>query len=328
MGIILRPYGIAMVKSTSSINPRIVFFLAVLFVSTVSGCASQSPVLPALQPSATPSDTVTPTATTPPPTFTRSLTPTASPTPTVTRKWPLTIVFYGDSLLKIGEVGRQSKSGYSFVDDVREKFDPGYNLITANYGGRMAKWAFENLETTVLVFQPDVVTIWWGFNDLLGCPGFFDRTTNAIIPEKMDYLVQRHIQYLRKQIDVLVERNIPVLLLTAIPVYGGLPWSHFDENGTLVWETGYWCDYNIGLKQLAGAQRTLVKGYAAAGKSVFLMDAWNVYTVHWYTDWMYSDVMHPGPTGADLLAEEWIRVFAQTGEIVKLKKTPTMEYRP
>ena len=29
--------------------------------------------------------------------------------------------------------------------------------------------------------------------------------------------------------------------------------------------------------------------------------------------------MHPGPTGADLIAEEWIRVFAQTGEIVRRK---------
>ena len=59
-----------------------------------------------------------------------------------------------------------------------------------------------------------------------------------MIPEKMDYLVQRHIQYLKKQVDVLLEKNIPVLILTAIPVYGGLPWSHFDENGRLVWEAG------------------------------------------------------------------------------------------
>jgi hypothetical protein len=114
-------------------------------------------------------------------------------------------------------------------------------------------------------------------------------------------------------------KNITVLILTSIPIHGGSPWSHFDENGRVVWEAGYWCDYNLGLKQLAGAQRTLVEGYAAAGKSVFLMDAWNVYTAHWYTDWMYSGVMHPGPTGADLLAEEWIRVFAQTGEIVRRK---------
>ncbi|MGB7537107.1 MAG: SGNH/GDSL hydrolase family protein [Anaerolineales bacterium] len=292
---------------------------AALALCLAAGCANPDRAAPTLFPSVTPNPSATPTATPLPPTFTRSHTATISQTPTVTRKWPLTVVFYGDSLLKVGEVGRQGKSGYSFVDDLREKLDPGYNLITANYGGRMAKWAFENLEPNVLVFQPDVVALWWGFNDLLGCPGFFDRTTNAIIPEKMDYLAERHIQYLQKQIDVLVERNIPVIVITVIPVHGGLPWSHFDENGRVVWEAGYWCDYNLGLKQLAGAQRTLVDGFTAAGKSVFLMDAWNVYTVHWYTDWMYSDVMHPGPTGADLLAEEWIRVFAQTGEIVRRK---------
>jgi lysophospholipase L1-like esterase len=240
-------------------------------------------------------------------------TPTTTPTPTVTRKRPLTIVFYGDSLLKIGEVGRQGKSGFSFVDNLRAKLEPGYDLILANYGGRMAKWAFEHMEETVLSLHPDAVTLWWGFNDLLGCPGFFDRTTNAMIPEKLDYLAAQHIAYLQKQIDILVEKKIPVLLLTAIPVYGGLPWSHIDENGQLIWESGYWCDYNLGLKRLGSEQRALAEGYAAEGEAVYLLDAWNVYTDNWYTDWMYSDVMHPGPTGADLLAEEWIRVFALTG---------------
>jgi lysophospholipase L1-like esterase len=177
----------------------------------------------------------------------------------------------------------------------------------------MAKWAFEHMEETVLSLEPDAVTIWWGFNDLLGCPGFFDRTTNAMIPEKLDYLVNRHIEYLGKQIDLLAEKEIPVLLLTAIPVYGGLPWSHFDENGKLIWESGYWCDYNLGLKRLASEQRALAEKYAAEGEDIFLLDAWKVYTDNWYTDWMYSDVMHPGPTGADLLAEEWIRVFSETG---------------
>jgi lysophospholipase L1-like esterase len=285
----------------------------------IAGCAA--PVQQNLTPPASVSSTTTisPTNTSAPPTYTRTRTPTRTATPTATQKWPLTVVFYGDSLLKIGEVGRQGKSGYSFVDNLRENLDPGYNLILANYGGRMAKWASENIENKVLESQPDVVTLWWGFNDLLGCPGFFDRVTNSVYPEKLEYLLQQHIQYMEKQIDILVEKKITVLLVTAIPVYGGLPWSHFDENGRLVWEAGYWCDYNIGLKRLAEAQRTLVEKYSPEDGRVFLMDAWKVYEKNWYTDWMYSDVMHPGPTGANLLAEEWIRVFAQSGEIVRLR---------
>lgn len=258
-----------------------------------------------------PTATITRTATPVPPTTTRTSTGTA--TPTATEKRPPTIVFYGDSLLKIGEVGRQGKSGFSFVDNLRETLEPSYRLVTANYGGRMAKWAYEHMEETVLSLEPDAVTIWWGFNDLLGCPGFFDRTTNAMIPEKLDYLVGRHIEYLGKQIDLLVEQDIPVVVLTAIPVSSWLPWSHFDASGKLVWESGYWCEYNLGLKRLASEQRALAEGFAAAGKPVFLLDAWNVYAKHWYTDWMYSDVMHPGPAGAGFLAEEWLRVFAETG---------------
>jgi hypothetical protein len=99
-----------------------------------------------------------------------TLTPTRSATPTATKKWPLTVVFYGDSLLKVGEVGRPGKWNFSFMDNLRERLDPGYSLVTANYGGQSAKWAFENLEAGVLSFHPDSVTLWWGFNDLLGCP--------------------------------------------------------------------------------------------------------------------------------------------------------------
>jgi lysophospholipase L1-like esterase len=286
-----------------------------LFAILLSACGAAQTDIPTVEPGPAPTDTATHTRTPAPPTST----PSATVTPTATEKWPLTIVFYGDSLLKVGEVGRQGKSGYSFVDNLRQKLDPSYNLITANYGGRMAKWAFEHVGETVLAYRPDAVTLWWGFNDLLGCPGFFDRTTNAIIPERLEYLVGQHIGYLRKLIAALAEEDIPVVLLTAIPVYGGLPWSHFDSDGRLVWESGYWCDYNLGLKRLASEQRALAEEFSAAGKQVFLMDAWNVYFTNWYNDWMYSDVMHPGPKGADFLAEEWIRVFSQTGLPVRLR---------
>jgi lysophospholipase L1-like esterase len=280
-----------------------------LFAVLLAGCGSpvENPPAtatrtPAAAPSPTPTSSPTPTRT-----------PTFTPTPSVPPKRPLTIVFYGDSLLKVGEVGRQGKSGYSFVDNLRESLADGYDLILANYGGRMAKWAYEHMEEKVLSSDPDLVTIWWGFNDLLGCPGFFDRTTNALIPEKLDYLVGQHIEYLGKQLEELADKEIPAVLLTAIPVSSWLPWSHIDESGKLVWESGYWCEYNLGLKRLADEQRALAEEFAAAGKPVFLLDTWNLYGENWYTDYMYSDVMHPGPTGAALIAEEWLRVFGETG---------------
>ncbi len=81
----------------------------------------------------------------------------------------------------------------------------------------MAKWAFEYMEETVLSLRPDAVTLWWGGNDLLGCPGFFDRTTNGMILEKLDFLAARQITYLYKQIDVLLaEEWIRVFAVTGL----------------------------------------------------------------------------------------------------------------
>jgi lysophospholipase L1-like esterase len=233
---------------------------------------------------------------------------TASPTPT--KKPPMTVVFYGDSLLRVGEVEREAKYSYSFVDNLRPMMDPADTLITANYGGRDAKWAYENLDKTVLSFHPGLVTLWWGFNDLLGCPGFFDRSTGELQQYKLDWLVQRHIQYLKLQVEALLQKTVPVLVVTAIPITGELPWTHFDENNRLIWEKDHWCDYNSGLKQLADAQRSMVTEYAAAGKNVFLVDAWQVFMLNRDKEFMYMDIMHPGPAGAELIAEAWYRVYS------------------
>jgi lysophospholipase L1-like esterase len=287
--------------------------ISLLFIF-LAGCAGSPQRTPELSPAALSTITISPTSTPAAPTSTLTFTIT----PTATLKWPLTIVFYGDSLLKVGEVGRQAKWSFSFVDDLREKLDPEYNLITVNYGGRDAKWASENLDAAVLSYRPDSVTLWWGFNDLLGCPGFFKRE-NELIPAKLDWLVERHIEYMKKQIDALLEKNISVLIVTAIPIDGKLPWTHLDENNQLVWEKDQWCDYNIGLEQLAAAQRTLVEEYAADGESVFLVDAWKIFTENRGTEGMYLDIMHPGSAGANRIAEEWIRVFAQTGAWLRMR---------
>ncbi|MBN2086653.1 MAG: hypothetical protein JW748_15675 [Anaerolineales bacterium] len=302
------------VKALSCRNILLGIPAAAVILSLMAGCASPNRNTPTFLPSATLTNS---TPTPRPPMSTRTPTITRSATPTATRKWPLTIVFYGDSLLKIGEVGRQGKSGFSLVDDLRIKLDPAYHLILENYGGRGAKWAFENLERTVLPHSPDTVTLWWGFNDLLGCPGFFDRSTNVLIPEKLDWLIERHVGYLRNQIDVLLEKHIPVLLITASPVDGWLPWTHFDENNALVWELDYRCDYNLGLERQVEAERLLAEAYRSAGESVHLVDAWNLFEQHRGEVDMYVDIMHPGPAAADLIAEEWLRAFAQTGEIVR-----------
>jgi lysophospholipase L1-like esterase len=289
--------------------PPVGIAAACLCVSVLTGCASNPAGgrgTPSPTRSATRSETIAPTST-------RTPSPTITATPTATRKWPLTVVFYGDSLLKIGEVGRQAKWSFSFVDNLREKLDPAYNLIVANYGGRGAGWAAKNIESTVLPLEPDMVTLWWGFNDLLGCGGFFNRATNMVIPANLDNLVARHIQGLRAIADRLLENGTGVLILTSIPVHGKLPWTHLDENYHLVWELDYWCEYNIGLERLASAQRTLVEEYAAEGKAVFLADIWVLFQEQGGTEGMYLDLMHPGTLGAEKIAEEWIRVFMETG---------------
>ncbi|MBN1439954.1 MAG: SGNH/GDSL hydrolase family protein [Anaerolineales bacterium] len=286
-----------------------------LFLFVVAGCASSfgsNPTSPAVVSSLGGGPTVPP----PTATFTRTAPPTPTATPTSTPKWPLTLVFYGDSLLKIGEVRREAKWSYSFVDFLQAMLDPAYEMITANYGGRDAAWAAENLQVAVLSYQPDLVTLWWGFNDLLGCGGFFSTKTNKVIPEYLDTLVRRHIDGLRKQADLLLEQGASVMVLTSIPIDGKLPWTHFDENGQLVWEWNHLCDYNLGLERLASAQRELAEGYAAEGKAVFLVDLWRLFVEHEGVSGMYLDLMHPGPVGAYLIAEEWIRIFGETGSLL------------
>ena len=249
--------------------------------------------------------TPAPTATA---TFTPTPTSTATPISTSTEKKPLTLVFYGDSALKVGEVGREGV-GFSFVDYLGPHLDPDYNLITANYGGKNAKWAAENIDQTVLSFNPDIVTLEWGFDDLLECGGIFDRATNLLLQDQLDALIKEHIKYLKLQIDALLDRGIAVFVVTPLPTNGDLPWDHLGPNNEEVWELDYRCKYNIGVEQLTEAQRQLVRQYASAQKPVYLVDAWQIYMDHPNSEKMYMDIMHPASHGAELIAEGWLQAF-------------------
>ena len=98
-------------------------------------------------------------------------------------------------------------------------------------------------------------------NDLYGCPGIFDRETDKLIQYKLTALINEHVKYSKLQIDALLDRNIAVFVMTALPVLGDLPWSHLGPNNELIWENDCRCDYNTGLEQLVNAQRNLVADY-------------------------------------------------------------------
>jgi len=221
----------------------------------------------------------------------------------------LTLVFYGDSALKVGEVGRQGQVGFSFVDNLRPQLDPGYNLIIANYGGKTAKWAYENIGQTVLSFHPDVVTLEWGWDDLQGCGGIFDRETNSLLEYRLDALIKDHIKYLKLQIDAFLEHDIAVFVVTPLPSNGTLQWDHLGPNNEVIYEDDYRCDYNIGIEQLVEAQAQLVMEYALGQNQVYLVDAWQIYLDNPNTEKMYMDIMHPGSHGAELIAEGWLQSF-------------------
>jgi lysophospholipase L1-like esterase len=195
------------------------------------------------------------------------------------------------------------------VDVLRTDLPSADQIITSNHGGRKAMWGYENLAANVLVNKPDLVTLWWGLNDLNGCPGIFDRATDKLLPYELTAMINDHIHYMKLQIDALLDANIPVIVITPIPVLGTLPWSHFDKNNQLVWENDYRCDFNLGLEQLVEAQRQLVAGYAAMQKPVFLVDAWQIYKDHPNSDNMYMDIVHPGEFGAEIIAGGWLQVF-------------------
>jgi lysophospholipase L1-like esterase len=271
---------------------------AFFFFLFMAGCTEK----PVIQPTITPAPTHTVTFTSTP-----TRTATALPSPTV--KEPLTLVFYGDSTLKVGEVGRQGQVGFSFVDNLRTLLDPGYSLITANYGGKSARWAYENLEQAVLSLDPDVVTIEWGWDDLHGCSGIFDRDTNSLVEYKLVALIKDHIKYLKLQIDALLDHNITVFVVTPLPINSGLPWSYYGPNNEIITESNYWCNYNIGIEQLVDAQKQLVMVYTAEQKPVYLVDAWQIYKNHPNEEKMYMDIPHPGSHGAQLIAEGWVQVF-------------------
>jgi hypothetical protein len=272
---------------------------AIFVVSILAGCTKT----PEIQPTST--HTPTHTATT-----TSTLTRTATTVPTPTEQEPLTLVFYGDSALKVGEVGNQGESGFSFVDNLRPELDPDYHLITANYGGKTARWAYENIEQTVLSFDPDVVTLEWGWDDLYGCPGIFDRDTNSLVEYKLLAWIHDHIKYLELQIDVLLDRGIAVFVVTPLPTNGDLPWTHLGPDNKLIYEYDYRCKYNIGIGRLAEAQRQLVMEYSIEQKPVYLVDAWQIYMDNPNAEKMYTmDIMHPGSHGVELIAEGWLQSF-------------------
>lgn len=211
--------------------------------------------------------------------------------------------------MKIGEVGKQGQVGFSFVDNLRMLLDPGYNLITANYGGKSAQWAYENLEQSVLSLDPNVVTLEWGWDDLHGCLGIFDRNTNSLLEYKLVALIKDHIKYLKLQIDALLAHGIAVFVVTPLPINSGLPWSYLGPNNEIISESDYWCNYNLGIEHLAEAQRQLVMEYTAGQKPVYLVDAWQIYKDHPNEEKMYMDIPHPASHGAELIAEGWLQAF-------------------
>ena len=279
---------------------------ALFVVSSMASCTEMPESQPAVTPVPTFTATYTSTFTA---TFTSTPTSTATVTPAPTEKEPLTLVFYGDSALKVGEVGRQGQVGFSFVDYLRPEIDPDYNLIFANYGGRSAKWGYENLDQSVLSLDPDVVTLEWGYDDMQGCSGIFDRDTNSLVEYRLVALIKDHIKYLSLQIDALLDHGIAVFVVTPLPTLGDLPWSHLNLENELIWELDFRCKYNIGIERLAEAQKQLVMEYTVEQKPVYLVDAWQIYLDHPNSEKMYMDIMHPGSHGAELIAEGWLQSF-------------------
>ena len=292
----------------SSIQEKVYRILCIVFIVPIlAGCIQN----PTGQPTGTPPLTSTlPPAPTPTLASTLTLIPSLTITPLASpTESPLTIVFYGDSVLKVGDVSQQAAVGFSFVDPLRGMLPGKLHLLISNHGGRTAKWGYENLEQNVLILQPDLVTLWWGMNDLGGCPGIFDRDTNELVQYKLTALVNEHLHYLKALIDAMLEKDIPVFVMTPLPVLGDLPWSHFNADNELVWENEYRCNFNLGLEQVIQAQRRLVAEYSAENKPVFLVDAWQVYKDHPNSDKMYMDIVHPASHGAELIAEAWLQVF-------------------
>ncbi len=158
-----------------------------------------------------------------------------------------------------------------------------------------------------------MVTLEWGWDDLYGCGGIFDRATNSLVENHLDALIKDHIKYLKLQIDTLLDKGIIVFVVTPLPTLGDLLWSHLGPNNEVIYEENRGCKYNMGMEKLVEAQRILVADYTSEQKPVFLVDAWQIYRDNPFAEKMYMDNMHPASHGAKLISEGWLRAFGDSG---------------
>lgn len=185
-----------------------------------------------------------------------------------------------------------------------------------NFLGRSARWGLQNLQVEVMQVEvidknPDDVVIWWGVNDFMGCAGTTFPDTNLPNPAEFNYLLNRHITALQGQIEILAGLGKPVYVLNEPRMNGGLlPWTHFAQDGSVVWELDHRCKFDWASDAIAQAQKQLVAEEAKKGLDVTLVDIWQLFMENQGVKGMYSlDIMHLGSVGREMTAELFLEVY-------------------
>ena len=223
-------------------------------------------------------------------------------TPTI--KCPRTILFYGDS--------RLGALGVSFLENIKDKIGPCYDLINASFWAHTAVWGAANLQDMVILKKPDAVALWWGANDFNGCNGTTDPTTDLPDKTRFNIHLTAYISALRNQIETLSGLGIPVYVFDEPRVNGGrLPWAFEDDNGNVTgYDHNHLCSWDWVSDAVTQAQKQLVIDERRSGNQVFLVDVWQLYMNDGALPGMYSeDVVHPGSLGRKEIAELFIKTF-------------------
>jgi lysophospholipase L1-like esterase len=227
------------------------------------------------------------------------------PSGTSTVECPRTILFYGDS--------RLGALGVSFIDEAQKRLGACYKLINAAFWAHTAQWGAENLEARVISRNADDVALWWGANDFNGCNGTYDPNTDLPDANKFQSRLTAYISAMKSQIETLARLGKPVYIFDEPRVNGGrLPWAIVDEKGTISgYDHNHLCAWDWVSDAVAAAQKQLVMDETVRGFKVILVDVWQLYLDEGTLPDMYStDVVHPGKTGRDKIAELFMEVYS------------------
>ncbi len=190
-----------------------------------------------------------------------------------------TICFLGDSITHGGTYIKELAQIY--LDSETE--NGRYEFYNCGISGDTAGGAIKRLEDDVLAYNPDIVMIMFGMNDI-GQNLYIKANYNEEVEAKRQTNLTNYKNNMRTIVDTFLENDVEVILCTPTP---------YDDVTNQVYEC------NIGLEKCAEFIREL-----AEEKGLELVDHYkNMYPLRSTKYWGASDPIHPNALGHHAMAQ-------------------------